>query len=93
MERRQFQRKKTIFSGKIVFNNLYSTLDCRICDASKEGMGLRMPNTLGFPDHVRIMVDRDGSMFNADVKWRKAGRLGIQIVHGALAAAPGKLMS
>ena len=93
MERRKFQRNKTILSGKIVFNNLYSTLDCRICDAGKEGMGLRLPNTLGFPDHVRIFLDRDASMFNADVKWRKADRLGIQIVHGALAMAPGKLMS
>ena len=93
MERRQFQRNKTMLTGKIVFNNLYSTMDCRISNSSKEGLGLRLPNTLGIPDHVRILLDRDGSMFNADIKWRKVDRLGIQIVPGALAMAPGKLMS
>jgi len=90
-ERRQFPRNKTLLSGKVVFNNLYSTMDCRISNASKEGMALKMPNTLSIPDHIRIKFDRDGSMFNADVKWRKIDQLGIQIVHGAVATAPNKL--
>jgi len=93
MERRNFQRNKTMLSGRIVFNNMYSTVNCRISDASKEGLGLRLPNTLGIPDHVRIKMDRDGSIFNAEVKWRKLDRLGIQIVPGALPMTPGKLTS
>ena len=68
-------------------------MNCRISDASKEGLGVRLTNTLGIPDHVRILLDRDGSIFNAEVKWRKIDRLGIQIVPGALPITPGKLTS
>lgn len=83
MERRQFPRKRVLMSGKIIFNNGYSTLSCQIRNASKEGMGLRIPNTQGIPKHVRILVDRDQSKFNADVIWRTTDSLGIRIAQGA----------
>ncbi len=84
MERRKFTRKRVLMSGRIIFNNGYSTMSCQIRNSGKEGMGLRMPNTQGIPEHIRIMVDRDQSKFNADVMWRTTDALGIRIVHGAL---------
>ena len=84
MERRQFARKRVLLSSRIVFNNGYCTMNCQIRNAGKMGMGLRMESTRDIPDHIRIMVDRDQSIFNADVRWRSYNALGIQIVGGAL---------
>ena len=60
-------------SGRIVFNNGYSTMNCQIRNAGKMGMGLRMERTCEIPQHIRIVVDRDQSIYNADVRWRACG--------------------
>lgn len=82
MERRKLARKRILMSGRIVFNNGYSTLNCQIRNASTEGLGLRIADTRGIPDHVRVMVDRDQSIVNGNVKWRTANALGVELVQG-----------
>lgn len=71
-------------SGKLVFNNGYSTMSCQIRNAGKLGMGVRLPDTRGVPEHIRLMIDRDRSMYNANVVWRSANSMGLEIVNGAL---------
>lgn len=84
MERRRFERKRVLMSGKLVFNKGYSTMNCQIRNAGKLGMGVRLPDMQGVPDHIRVMLDRDSSLYNANVIWRRHDGLGLEIVSEAL---------
>jgi PilZ domain len=68
-------RKRTLKTGRIVFNNRNSTIDCTVRNLSKHGALLLLPHIVEIPDDFELHVD--GVRHTAHVVWRSNGQLGV----------------
>jgi PilZ domain len=88
-ERRASPRQKTLLAGKIVYNNGQVVLDCMVRDMSENGSGARL--TFGdlavVPEEFELHITSKGSIYRAQVKWRKLREIGVVIEK--VAAKPG----
>src|SRR5262245_57320611 len=75
-ERRREHRNRTLRSGKIVFNNKRSVLDCVIRNQSDTGACLQVSNPAGVP--ARFELIGDGASHACHVIWRSETRIGIE---------------
>ncbi len=57
-ERRRSNRTRTILSGKIIFNNRMSVLDCVVKNMSSSGAKLLLPNTLQVPNVFELYIPK-----------------------------------
>lgn len=70
-------RRRQLKNVKLVFNDVVSSVDCRLHDISDGGAGIDCESTVGIPDHVVLKL-HDGGIFDADVVWRTATKLGLR---------------
>ena len=78
MERRQEHRSRTLRSGKIVFNNRRSVLDCLVRNLSDGGACLQVNSTAGIPLTFELVVDGDGASCQCQLVWMSETRAGIE---------------
>ncbi|WP_137387931.1 PilZ domain-containing protein [Rhodoligotrophos defluvii] len=76
-ERRATPRRRTLFSGKIIFNQHSSVLSCVVRNLSKSGACLEVDSQLGIPDQFELLVEGAGIRAEYRVIWRRAKRIGI----------------
>ncbi|MDP6706537.1 MAG: PilZ domain-containing protein [Alphaproteobacteria bacterium] len=57
-ERREHVRRKTLLSGRLVFNNGWGAIDCSIKDLSEGGAKIRIGGWLNLPKEVELHLDR-----------------------------------
>ncbi len=57
-ERREHVRRKTLLSGKLVFNNGWGAIDCSIKDLSEGGAKIRIGGWLNLPNEFELHLDR-----------------------------------
>ena len=55
-EKRASARRRTLKSGKIVFNNRNSTIDCTVRNLSDTGAKLVVASALGIPDSFELAI-------------------------------------
>jgi hypothetical protein len=80
LERRAHQRFKTLKSGKVVFNDNASILDCVIRDLSRAGARLRFAGTPILPvrfDLELVMADGSKRQETCRVVWQRASEMGV----------------
>ena len=75
-ERRNGARLRALKSGKIVFNNRWSIIDCTVRNLSDRGCCLQLGDPVGVPDRFELEVGP--SKRNCRVMWRKDNRIGVQ---------------
>jgi hypothetical protein len=75
-ERRNDARSRALKSGKIVFNNRWSIIDCTVRNLSDTGCCLQLGDPVGVPDKFELEVGP--STRNCRVMWRKDNRIGVQ---------------
>jgi PilZ domain len=75
-ERRRFPRRRALKTGRIVFNNRHSAIDCAVRNLSAHGALLLLPNVVDIPNDFELYID--GTYHPAHVVWRKSnGSLGV----------------
>jgi hypothetical protein len=74
---RKHPRVRTLKSGKIIFNQKSSILDCTIRNLSKQGACLEMPSTLGIPPYFELLFVADRTVRSCDVAWITETRMGV----------------
>ena len=65
--------------GKLFCEHFSFMIDCQIGNESESGMSIRLdldPNE-GLPSHVSLLDRKTGTLVDAHVIWRKAGKAGI----------------
>jgi hypothetical protein len=80
LERRAHLRFKTLKSGKVIFNNNASIVDCVIRDLSRAGARLRFAGTPILPEqfHIEIvMADGSKRQEKCRVIWRRDSDMGV----------------
>jgi PAS domain-containing protein len=78
IERRQEHRSRTLRSGKIIFNNRRSVLDCLVRNMSDGGACLQVNSTAGIPLIFELVVDGDGASRQCQLVWMSETRAGIE---------------
>jgi hypothetical protein len=74
-QRRKSPRRRTLMSGKIVFNKKSSVIDCTVCNLSAEGACLRLAGVASLPDQFDLLID--GTLRPAKLIWRSYRQVGI----------------
>ena len=83
-EKRASRRVRTVVTGRIVFNEGRSRVDCIVRDMSAGGARLRMVRPTIVPDAFELVVPLKETSYPASVRWRAGDEIGV-----ALGAAHG----
>src|SRR5947209_6716352 len=59
MERRTYSRQRTLKTGKIIFNQRSSVVDCTVRNLSTKGALLQTVSTLGIPNDFDLVIEPD----------------------------------
>ncbi|MBV1697799.1 MAG: PilZ domain-containing protein [Hyphomicrobiales bacterium] len=76
-ERRALARHKTLFKGRIYFNNRLSSMDCIVRDVTAEGARLECSENVTLPEVFELYLANKDEYFRARVIWRRGSQLGI----------------
>jgi diguanylate cyclase (GGDEF)-like protein len=76
-DRRRESRNRTLLSGKIVFNDKRSVIDCIVRNLSDGGACLQVNNTFGLPSDFALVIDGDRDTRPCHVAWQSETRVGI----------------
>jgi hypothetical protein len=77
MEHRTNPRRRTLKTGKIVFNHRSSVVDCMVRNLSGEGACLLLPSTAGIPDDFDLLIEPGTAARPCRVTWKNETRLGV----------------
>ena len=76
-ERRRSKRRRTYLSGRIVFNERSSTLDCLVRNLSRNGAMLEFSEPIVPPETVDLCILSRAESLRARVVWRDGVRVGV----------------
>jgi hypothetical protein len=76
-ERRRNPRLRTLLGGTVCFNQRRSTLDCLVRNLSDEGALLLLSDAVALPSAFDLDIAQRQRSYNARVRWRDGGRVGI----------------
>jgi hypothetical protein len=74
-ERRRHARRRTLKSGKIIFDR--SSMSCTISNLSDKGARLQLPSTQGLPGHFNLLIEVKGVNRICRVAWITETKLGV----------------
>jgi hypothetical protein len=78
IERRDSERHKALKGGRIVFNNLASSIDCIIRDRSESGARLDVDTVLGIPDRFELVFSDGSRPRQCRIRWKTGHALGVR---------------
>lgn len=83
LERRQQERRRSLLSGRIVFNGRRSVIDCLVRNLSSEGACLQVQVTGGIPTEFDLEIAGEGSHRVKQI-WQSDSRIGVEFVRNAM---------
>lgn len=78
-DRRESVRRKTLKTGKIVFNGRTSAFDCTVRNMSETGAKVILLSTLGVPGLVDLDLE-DGTTYSCRVARQTLTELGLEFL-------------
>ena len=82
---RDNQRRRTIKTGKVWFNNDQSVMDCRVRDLSPTGAKVRFVQEFGCPAQVKLQLpdgEQQGIFLRAERIWLRQREVGLRFTDG-----------
>jgi len=77
-EKRIIRRQRVLKSGKIIFADGNSVVDCVISNLSVAGARLEVPTTVGLPQEFTLLDVQAGRRYIAKVAWRRGETMGVE---------------
>jgi len=74
---RKAARLRTLKSGKMVFNDGNSLVDCLVRDLSDTGAKLKVVTAIGVPDRFALLLEGETKGRPCTVVWRTATSIGV----------------
>jgi hypothetical protein len=78
-EHRQSRRRRILKGARIVFNNKFTAVDCRVRNLSEGGALLEVAGTAGIPDRFSLVM-ADGEARECEVRTRATRALGVHFL-------------
>jgi len=76
--RRHSKRRRTLKSGRIVFNNRDSMIECVVRNLSSHGALLELPNVTAIPENFELYIDNEAKCHAARTIWKRDGKMGVE---------------
>src|SRR6185437_4286255 len=73
-------------SGKIIFNNKRSVIDCLIRDLSDSGACLQINSAIGIPEQFELQIYGTRNLRSCRMAWVTDTRLGIEFSYDSINA-------
>ncbi|PVE25687.1 hypothetical protein DC522_05060 [Microvirga sp. KLBC 81] len=86
MEHRSSKRQRTILEGRIVFNNRFSLIECRVRDLSNTGARIMFEHPVTIPPEFEFEIPSRELSVWARVMWSSGREHGIRFTKGPQAA-------
>lgn len=80
-DRRSSRRGKLLLRGRVVFERGAGSVDCTIRDMSETGARIEVATGTMLPKKFTLMVLRDGTAHEAEVKWCRPKQMGLYFVY------------
>ncbi|MBM3606847.1 MAG: hypothetical protein FJX29_00115 [Alphaproteobacteria bacterium] len=80
-EVRKSNRKRAVLSGKIIFNDRKSTIDCLIRNVSDDGAKIEVSEAVVFPARFELQVPQHGRAYQARMAWRQGNEAGLEFAN------------
>lgn len=77
-EKRIIRRQRVLKSGKIIFADGNSVVDCVIRNLSVAGARLELSNTVSVPHEFTLLDTHAGKSYAATVAWRRGETMGVE---------------
>ncbi len=71
-------RRRTLKSGKIVFNEQSSVIDCTIRNLSDTGCQIIVLNHNDIPTAFELLLPSSGEKYQCEIIWRKGNEAGVK---------------
>jgi hypothetical protein len=78
-ENRSIRRQRVLKSGKIIFNDGASVVDCVIRNLNVTGARLDVPTTVGVPEEFTLLDAHSGKSYPAKIAWRHGASMGVEL--------------
>ncbi|WP_052954675.1 PilZ domain-containing protein [Microvirga vignae] len=82
MEQRSNKRQRTILEGRIVFNNRFSLIECRVRDLSDTGARIMFEHPVTIPPEFEFEIPSRELSVWARVMWSNGREHGIRFTEG-----------
>jgi hypothetical protein len=79
-EHRRAARNRVLKSGRLVFNEKRSTVDCTVRNQSATGALLLVASPLGLPDEVELYIPRDDFHRACRIIRREGDRVAVEFL-------------
>lgn len=77
-ENRSEFRRRTLKSGKIIFNDQNSVLDCTIRNLSDTGCQIIVASNANLPVDFELVITSSSERYQCQVIWRKINEAGVK---------------
>lgn len=82
-DHRREERSRTLMSGRVIYNNGRSVLDCQIRNLSVGGAKLNLSAAVTLPVYVQLEIPSRNAIFKAMLRWRAGDNAGLEFMDGA----------
>ena len=79
LEQRQSNRRKTLKTGKIIFNNSHCVVECTVRDMSDGGAQLELPCYVDLPEMLTLAIP-GGPNRDCEIVWSSNTKLGVRFL-------------
>ena len=88
MERRRYQRTRTLKSARILLNHHHSVFDCTVRNLSPSGACLNVASALGIPEQFDVFFEADRSIRACRLVWHKEKQVGVEFAEEEVTYLP-----
>ena len=71
---------RVLKSGKLIYNNSNSVVDCQIREISSKGCKIRVENSMGIPEHPMLQILDGKTKRQCQVAWKKLEEIGLEFI-------------
>ena len=71
---------RVLKSGKLIYNNSNSVVDCQIREISSKGCKIRVENSMGIPEHPVLQILDGKTKRQCQVAWKKLEEIGLEFI-------------
>ena len=89
-ERRRARRQRVLLAAKLVAQNAWVFIDGTVKDLSASGAKIYCERPDVVADHFRLLLIKDNTIQDAQVRWRRGHFLGVEFTGEAKPAPPRK---
>jgi hypothetical protein len=88
MERRRYQRTRTLKSARILLNHHHSVIDCTVRNLSPSGACLNVASVIGIPEQFDVFFEADRSVRACRLVWHKEKQVGVEFAEEEVTYLP-----